>query len=150
MTDGYEITRVVPATPKRLFEVWLDSREHGSMTGRAATVSWGVDDPLSVLDGLITGTNLEVEPNRHIAQRWRTKEPGLGVSESRVELELITGWRFKGGVGSPFAGTTLIVRHSGLPSAQTTFNADWWEENYFKPMDAYFGQGRIRWTRPLP
>ena len=79
-----------------------------------------------------------VEPNRRIAQRWVIEEPGLGGTESLVEMELVAGWRF-GGMGSPFEGTTLVLRHSGLPAEQTTFDVDWWEECYFAPMDAYFG-----------
>ena len=37
MSDSYTLSRVIQATPKRLFESWLDSREHSSITGRAAT-----------------------------------------------------------------------------------------------------------------
>ena len=69
--------------------------------------------------------------------------------ESLVEMELVAGWRF-GGMGSPFEGTTLVLRHSGLSAEQTTFDVDWWEECYFAPMDAYFGRGDNRWTRPSP
>ena len=147
MPCAYQIIRVVPASPKRLFEAWLDSREHSDMTGRKAAVGPCAGDAVSLLDGLITGANVCVEPNRRLAQRWSIDEPGLGVTESLVEMELVAGRRF-GGIGSPFEGTTLVLRHSGLPAEQTTFDVDWWEESYFAPMDAYFGQGDNRWTRP--
>ena len=149
MPCAYQIMRVVPASPKRLFEAWLDSREHSAMTGRKAAVGPCVGDSVRLLDGLITGANAHVEPNRRIAQRWVIEEPGLGVTESLVEMELVAGWRF-GGMGSPFEGTTLVLRHSGLPAEQKTFDVDWWEESYFAPMDAYFGRGDNRWTRPSP
>ena len=148
MSYTYQIIRVVPASPKRLFEAWFDSREHSDMTVRKAAVGPCVGDAVSLLDGLITGANVCVEPNRHIAQRWSIEEPGLGVTESLVEMELVTGRRF-GGIASPFEGTTLVLRHSGLPAEQTTFDVDWWEENYFTPMNAYFGRGDNKMTRPV-
>jgi uncharacterized protein YndB with AHSA1/START domain len=147
MSESYELDRVIPASPKRLFEAWFDSREHTAMTGTAAAVSAGVGDAISLLDGTITGTNVVVRPNSHIALLWQAEEHGLREVESRVEIELITGWRH-GGIGSPFEGTTLRLRHSGLPAGQTVFDPDWWEENYFAPMDAHFTRGNNRWTRP--
>ena len=37
MPDGHEVKRVVLATSMRLFEAWLDSREHCQTTGHPAT-----------------------------------------------------------------------------------------------------------------
>jgi activator of HSP90 ATPase len=150
MSDIYEVRRIVRASSKRLFEAWLDGREHSAMTGRAATTSAVEGDAFSALDGLIVGKNLEIEPYRHIVQAWRTQEPGVRAFESRVDLVLATG-RVNGGLGRPHDdGTTITVRHSGLPMGQTQFTAQWWEDNYFKPMDAYFAQGNARFTRPSP
>ena len=45
-------------------------------------------------------------------------------------------------------GTTVAIGHSGLPPSQTLFNAEWWEDHYFRPMDAYFAQKNRRFMRP--
>ena len=97
MSDIYEVRRIVRASSKRLFEAWLDGREHSAMTGRAATVGAVEGDAFSALDGLIVGKNLEIEPYRHIVQAWRTQEPGVRAFESRVDLVLATG-RVNGGL----------------------------------------------------
>jgi activator of HSP90 ATPase len=150
MSDTYEVRRIVRASPKRLFEAWLDSHEHSAMTGRAATAGGGAGDAFSALDGLIIGENLQVEPYQRFVQTWRATEPGVGAFESRVKVALATGPQ-AGGLGRPHDdGTTVTVRHSGLPLGQTQFSAEWWEDSYFKPMDAYFAQGNTRFTRPSP
>ena len=55
MQDEYEVKRVVLAPPKRLFEAWLDSREHGDMTEGKASATQIVGEPFSTLDGLVAG-----------------------------------------------------------------------------------------------
>ena len=70
MSDSYIISRVIRATPKRLFEAWLDSREHSDITGLAAIVDPAVGGIINALDGLIAGTNIQVEPYHRIVQVW--------------------------------------------------------------------------------
>ena len=148
MSDSYEIVRLVKASPKRLFEAWLDSAEHSSITGRAATISAEEGGVFSAVDGLVTGENIEIEPYHRIVQVWRTGGPGPDASESLVEVVLATGAQY-GGIGRPQDdGTTVKVRHSGLSPGQTLFTDRWWEDNYFGPMDAYFAQGHNRLMRP--
>lgn len=148
MSDAYEVRRKVRASPKRLFEAWLDSHEHSEITGGTARVSGGQGDAFSAFDGLNTGKNLEIQPYHRIVQTWRTAEPGAGAFESHVEVTLATGSESGGLPGSAHDGTTVKLRHSGLPPGQTLFSAQWWEDRYFKPMDTYFAQGNARFTRP--
>ena len=148
MTTAYETRRVVRASPKRLFEAWLDSREHSDMTGAAAEITSKEGEPFSTLDGQITGVNVEIGSYNRIVQRWHVSLPEGGTAESRIEWSLATGQNY-GGIGFPHDdGTTIIIHHSGLPSEQTRFSAPWWEEFYFQPMDVYFATGNNRFTRP--
>ena len=148
MAGEYETRRVVRASPKRLFEAWLDSSEHSAMTGVAAEITATAGDKFDTLDGQITGVNVEIEPYHRIAQRWHVSLPEGGTAESRIEWSLATGQNY-GGIGFPHDdGTTIIIHHSGLPPEQTRFSAPWWEESYFLPMDAYFATGNNRFTRP--
>ena len=150
MPSTYEVARIIRATPKRLFEAWLDSQEHSDMTDRACTIGPGAGERFSAVDGQITGRTLEVEPYHRIAQVWNTEEPGRRVFESRVEIAFVTGPAWGGLPGSAADGPTVIIRHSGLPPEQRLFTPQWWEDNYFQPMDAYFARGNARFTRPPP
>ena len=69
MPSTYESARIIRATPKRLFEAWLDRVEHNEMTGRVATIGPDTGEPFSVADG-ITGRSVEAEPYHRIVQIW--------------------------------------------------------------------------------
>ena len=81
MTTAYETRRVVRASPKRLFEAWLDSREHSDMTGAAAEITSKEGGPFSTLDGQITGVNVEIGSYNRIVQRWHVSLPEGGTGE---------------------------------------------------------------------
>ena len=146
--DTYEVKRVVRATPKRLFEAWLDSREHSDMTRRTATVSSVVGAQLTVLDGVVKGRNLEIEPYHRIVQTWRVVTVGGDAFDTQVEIVLSTTADSDAIANTHDDGVTLTVRHSGLPRDQFILSAEWWEERYFRPMDVYFAQGNLRFMRP--
>ena len=145
--DGYSVKRIVPATPKRLFEAWLDSREHGDMTGGRATIDSSANGSIGLLDGAVVGRIVECEPNSLIVHELNTADEWKAGRATRVEVRLVTGSNY-GGIGNPQDdGTTIILRHTGV-YAGGVFSPDWWESRYFRPMDAYFKSGNNRLTRP--
>ena len=147
LEDGFSITRIVPATPKRLFEAWLDDREHGDMTGSRATVDASAGGPVSLLDGAVLGRIAYLEPYHRIVHELDEAEAWKAGGVTRVEIRLATGTAY-GGIGNPQDdGTTIILRHTGVEPGGA-FSADWWEARYFRPMDAYFAAGNNRRTRP--
>ncbi len=140
--DGYELKRVVLTTPKRLFEAWLDDVEHSDMTGSRATISAEVGGAFSMLDGAVAGRIVELEPYSRIVHELNTNGP------ARLEVSLATGSNY-GGLGNPQDdGTTIILRHTMAAQGQTELSPDWWEDRYFRPMDAHFATGNNRFTRP--
>ena len=143
MSDSYTLSRVIQATPKRLFEAWLDSREHSDMTGRAATVEPAVGGDINLLDGLITGINAQIEPYHRIVQVWTA-----GSFESRVEIVLSTLMGEGAIANAHDDGATITVTHSELQTAQSLFSPEWWEQNYFSGMDAYFARNRNGFMHP--
>ena len=149
MSSTYEVARQVGATPKRLYEAWLNSQEHSEMSGRGASIGPAAGESFTAADGRITGSTLEVEPYHRIVQIWNAEEPGGRTFESRVEIAFVTGPAWGGLPGSAADGATVIIRHSALPPEQRLFSPQWWEDNYFAPMDAYFGRGNARFVRPL-
>ncbi len=128
MSDSFEISTVLPGTPKRIYDAWLNSEEHGAMTGGAAQIDPKVGGKHSAWDGYITGTTLEFEPRRRIVQAWRTAEFPPNSPDSRLEvlLEEVGG------------GTKLTLKHSSIPDGQGQDYESGWVENYFDPMRRYF------------
>lgn len=148
LSEFYTLSRVVRATPKRLFEAWLDSGEHRDMTGPAAAMGSAVGAEFAALDGLIAGKNLLVEPYHRIVQVWRVAAPAAEPFESEVEIVLSTLMGEGAIANAHDDGTTVTVTHSGLPEDQLLFNPEWWEQTYFGPMDAYFGRDNNGFMHP--
>ena len=141
MPESFETSAVILATPKRIYEAWLDSREHTNMTGGKAEVSAEPGASFTAWDGSITGANLELSPYRRIVQSWRSSEFPEGVPDSRLEIELVR-------TRDQRAGITATIRHSDVPEGQGDACRKGWSERYFEPMKRYFAQGNNRYMRP--
>ena len=141
MPESFETSDVIFATPKRIYEAWLDSEEHTSMTGGAADVSGEAGASFTAWDGYITGVNVELEPFHRIVQSWRTSEFPDGAPDSRLEIELDR-------TRDQLAGITVIIRHKDVPDGQGDSLKSGWSEIYFEPMKRYFAQGNNRYMRP--
>jgi len=150
MPNSYQTARIIGATPKRLFEAWMDSLEHSDMTGTVCTMGTEVGDSFNTIDGQVIGRTLKLEPYHRIQQLWISEEPGGRSFESRLEIAFLTGPDWGGLPGSAADGATVTIRHWGLPPEQRLFAPQWWEDHYFRPMDAYFARGNARFMRPDP
>jgi activator of HSP90 ATPase len=130
MTDSFEISTVLSTTPQRVYTAWLSSDEHIAMTGGAAQIDPTVGGKFNAWDGYITGTTLELEPQRRIVQSWRTTEFPDDAPDSRLEivLEAVAG------------GTQLTLKHSHIPTGQGASYESGWVENYFEPMRTHFSK----------
>jgi uncharacterized protein YndB with AHSA1/START domain len=131
----FTVTATIPASPRVIYDAWLDSRRHSAMTGARATASLKVGGRFNAWDGYASGRNLELKPGRRIVQSWRTTDFPADAPDSRVTLRLS---RVPG-------GTKLILSHSGL-LAESGYRQGW-REFYFEPMKRYFaardgGKGR--------
>ena len=128
MPDRFEISTFLDAPPKRVYEAWMSSEEHGAFTGDAAEIDPRVDGAHTAFSGYITGTTLELEPPRRIVQTWRTTEFPEGSPDSRLEIifERVEG------------KTKMILRHTGIPDGQGPQYEEGWKDNYFQSMVEYF------------
>ena len=55
MTYRFTLTTTIPASPKKIYEAWLDSLGHSEMTGSEANMSDQVGAEVSAWDGYISG-----------------------------------------------------------------------------------------------
>jgi len=132
MSNGFELTVSLPASPDEIYSAWLNSEGYAALTGSPARVDGKVGGKFTAWDGYIFGVTLELETPRRIVQAWRTTEFPEDASDSRVEilLEAVEG------------GTKLTLTHIDMPPEQVDSYRQGWEDFYFNPMREYFGEGK--------
>ena len=130
MALKFEVSAVIPATQTAIYEGWLDSETHSSMTGGAASVSDKEGDSFEAWDGYIQGVNLELEPVSRILQRWRTVEFDETDEDSLLEILL----------SQEGESTRATIKHSNLPDHGMQYQQGW-IDSYFIPMTEYFNRG---------
>lgn len=130
MKNGFALSIQLPAGPEEIYNAWLSSEGHSSLTGSPSRMDGKVGGKFSAWDGYIFGEILELEPPRRILQSWRTTEFPEDALDSQVELIL-----------EPVKdGTKLVLRHWDMPPDQVESYRQGWEDFYFKPMRAHFGE----------
>ena len=130
MSYDFTLTAVIPATPRAIYDAWLDSRGHGAMTGSAAKMSAKLGAKVTAWGGYISGKNLELVPGKRIVQSWRTTKFTDAHEDSTITVMLAA---IKG-------GTRLTLRHANVPDGQTSYQKGGWRDHYFRPMQAYFAK----------
>ena len=132
-TDSILLSRILPASPARIYAAWLDATEHAAMTGSPATVeSAEVGGRFTAWDGYIDGSFVTLEPGVRIVQSWRSDDFPADALDSLLEVRLEP---------AP-GGTRVTLRHGDLPAGQGPALLEGWEEFYLEPMARYFGKGR--------
>src|SRR4051812_10223439 len=108
MAESFSVSDLVPASPERIYNAWLDAIEHAAMTGGGATADRNVGGQYTAWDGYVKGVNLELQPGRRIVQSWRTQDFPDGSADSRFEvlLEAADG------------GTRITLTHTEIPDGQ--------------------------------
>jgi uncharacterized protein YndB with AHSA1/START domain len=137
-TDSIVLSRILPATPARVFAAWLDAAEHAAMTGSPATIeSAEVGGRFTAWDGYIDGSFVALEPDARIVASWRSDDFPADALDSLLEvlLEPAPG------------GTRVTLRHGDLPEGQGPALLEGWDEFYLAPMERYFARGARRGAR---
>jgi uncharacterized protein YndB with AHSA1/START domain len=84
--ESIRITGIIPASPDRVYEAWLNSDEHSKFTSSVCEVDPEVGGAHSAYDGYISGKILELDPSNRIVQSWRTQQFKEGDPDSRLEV----------------------------------------------------------------
>jgi uncharacterized protein YndB with AHSA1/START domain len=127
--DSLEVSTLLPATPERIYEAWLDGAQHAAFTGADATGEAAVGARFTAWDGYIEGSNVELRPPSRIIQRWRTTEFPADAPDSTLTVVLEP-------VGD--ASTRLTLLQTDIPEGQGESYRQGWQDSYFEPMRRYF------------
>lgn len=120
---------VIAAPPEQVYQALVQARVHATFTGGAATGAARVGGKFTAWDGYILGVHRVLVPGERVVQDWWTTEWPDGAEPSQVEWTL-----------SPArsGGTTLTLRHTGVPASQADALRQGWIDFYWTPLKAYF------------
>lgn len=128
-TDRIEMSWMVAAKPKEVFDHWMSSEGHTAMTGGAAEIDAREGGKFTAWDGYIQGMTKKVDKKaRRIVQAWRTADFAKSAKDSRIEVDL----RALGGM------TQVVIKHTKLETGDGAKYTQGWYQFYLQPMIAYF------------
>jgi activator of HSP90 ATPase len=111
------------ATPQRIYEVLLDSKQFAAFTGMPAEIDPKVGGAFSIFGGQIVGRSVELVPATRIVQAWRPTHWDPGVySIVRFELK------------PQDPGSKVILDHTGFPQGDYDHLFEGWNGHYWQPL----------------
>lgn len=128
-TETIQVSGLIPATPKQIYDAWLDAATHGKISGGKATIESYVGGKFTAQDGYIRGDNIELDPGKKIVQSWKTTDFPKGAPASRLEVTLSA----RKGIG-----TEISFVQTGIPEGQSQKYGEGWLDRYVTPMRRYF------------
>lgn len=114
------------ASPKILFEMYMDSGKHSAATGAPAEMSRKIGGEWHAHGGAIGGKNLLIVPGQKIVQSWRATHWKKGEQS----ILILTFERAPG-------GSFVDLVHVGVPHHDQKGVRNGWPSYYWKPWKKY-------------
>ncbi len=136
--DAIHREAVIKSTPARVYAALTEAKQFDgvfklsaaskTMPASAApsAISKEPGGAFSLFGGYITGRQIELTPNSHIVQVWRSASWPAGAYSLVV-------WN----ITPSGAGTKLSLDHTGFPAAEAEHLATGWRDNYYTPLIKY-------------
>jgi uncharacterized protein YndB with AHSA1/START domain len=121
---------VIPASPKEVYDAYVDPKKHSQFTGSKATGKAEVGSKYTAWDGYIFGKYLELDDGKRVVQEWTSTDFPEGAGPSRLELCF----------NKVPEGTELVMVQSKVPEEVADDAADGWIEWYWNPLKKYFSK----------
>jgi uncharacterized protein YndB with AHSA1/START domain len=129
-TKTIEQTVAFDASPRQVYDIYVDARKHAAFTGARATLANRIGGKMSVWDGHIAGEMLVLRPGKRIVQTWKTEGWPRGAAESILDIRLVSKGK----------KTELTMVHSGIPSKPASLAKGFttgWHSHYWDLMRKY-------------
>jgi activator of HSP90 ATPase len=127
MANGIRQEVTFKASPKRVYDALLDSKQFSEFSGGApAEIDSKAGGAFSCFGGMITGRSVELIPNQRIVQAWRAGDWPEGVY-SIVKLDL----KAQG------SDAKLTLHHAGFPEKNAEHLKEGWHKMYWEPLKKY-------------
>jgi activator of HSP90 ATPase len=121
---------VIPASPKEVYDAYVDPKKHSAFTESKATGKAVVGGKFTAWDGYIFGKYLELDDGKRVVQEWSSTDFPDGFGPSRLELCF----------NKVAEGTEIVMVHSNVPEEQADDTAEGWTEYYWDPLKKYFNE----------
>jgi uncharacterized protein YndB with AHSA1/START domain len=129
------LAAVLPRTPARLYAMYLDPKQHAAFTGAPVRIAARAGARFEAFGGALTGTILQIVPNRLIVQSWRSTQFAKRDLDSTLILSF---W-------SDPAGGRIELSHVNVADSDFAGVSEGWSRYYWNPWRAYLEQrGRPR------
>jgi activator of HSP90 ATPase len=116
----------IKASPRRIYDVLLDSRQFAGFSGEAAQIDRDAGGAFSMFGGKIVGRNVELVPGQRIVQAWRPASWDPGVySIVKFELE------------EQGSHTRVVLDHAGFPEGSFRTLDSGWHTRYWEPLKKF-------------
>ena len=123
-TKNLKQTANFKCTCKEVYDLLMDSKEHGALTGGKASISKKVGGKFSVFDGYAIGKNLELIQDKKIVQTWNASDWDKEAQESIITFSLT----------KTKSGCKLTFTHQGIPAEHFDGIKQGWKDYYWTPM----------------
>jgi len=114
------------ASPHRIYEILLDSRQFAAFSGEPANISPEAGGAFSMFGGKIVGRNIELVPDQRIVQAWRPASWAPG------EYTLV-----KFTLKEQGSQTHLVLDHTGFHEGDFAHFDSGWKDHYWQRLTKY-------------
>ena len=118
---------ILPASPEKLFDMYLDPAEHEAVTGTPVKISMEAGSEFEAFNGMLTGTMLEVIRPVLIVQSWRSAQ----FKEHDADSTLILYFSSEEGKGK------IDLIHLDVPDHDYHSVVEGWQKYYWEPWRNY-------------
>ena len=130
MARTIQLAASLPASPDRLFDMYLDPVAHAAFTGAPVTIAATPGSAFSAFDGVLTGTILHVVPKRLVVQTWRSPHWGPDDLDSTLILTFVP----------ERDGGRIELTHVNVVDSDFAGVSHGWERFYWTPWRAYLAR----------
>ncbi len=117
----------LPCSAARLYRMYLDPKQHAAFTGAPVKIAARAGAVFEAFGGALTGTILQVVPNRLIVQSWRSVEFARRDLDSTLVLSF---WPDKG-------GGRIELTHVNVADSDYSGVSEGWSKYYWIPWRQY-------------
>ncbi len=120
--------------PKDLYELYMNPKKHGLISGSPVTISSKAGSPYSSHGGYITGKTIHTVKDYIIVQTWRAMDWTAEDPDSIFTIVLESNGK----------DTILHAIHTGLPDTKAESIEKGWNDHYWKPWKQHLAGKKIK------
>ncbi|MBV8242776.1 MAG: SRPBCC domain-containing protein [Hyphomicrobiales bacterium] len=129
-TKTLQQTVTFKASPRQVYDMLMDSKKHGSLSGEPAKISRKIGGKFTAWGSHISGINLVLKPGKKIVQAWRA----TGWWPDHYSVAIYDISKIPG-------GSKLKFTQIGIPRNRYSGHYRGWIEAYWTPMKEILSTG---------